>query len=61
MLSDIIQAVDNGDPAALVLVDMSAAFDTVDHSILLRRLHLTFGIDDTAHGWFQSYLSSRKQ
>jgi len=40
---------------------MSAAFDTVDHSMLLRRLHLTFGIDDTAHGWFQSYLSSRKQ
>ena len=60
-LSDILQAVDNGDLAALVLLDMSAAVDTVDHSILLRRLHLTFGIDDAAHGWFQSYLSSRKQ
>ena len=47
----------NGDLAALVLLDMSAAFDTVDHSIWLRHLHLTFGIDDTAHGWFQSYLS----
>jgi len=36
-------------------------YHTVDHSILLWRLHLTFGIDDTAHGWFQSYLPSRKQ
>jgi len=53
VLSDILQAVDNGDLAALVLLNMSAAFDTVDHSILLRRLHLTFCIDDTAHGWFQ--------
>jgi len=50
VLSDILQAVDNGDLAALVLLDMSAVFDTVDHSILLRRLHLTFGIDDIAHG-----------
>ena len=45
----------------MVLLDVSAASDTVDNSILLRRLHLTFGIDDTAHGWFQSYLSARKQ
>ena len=40
---------------------MSAAFDTVDHSTLLRRSHLAFGINDTAYRWFQSYLSSRKQ
>ena len=61
MLTDILQAIDDGNLASLVLLDMSVAFDTVDHSILLRRLHLTFGIDDTAHGWFHSYLSSRKQ
>ena len=60
VLSDILQAVDNGDLAALVLLDLSAAFDTVDHSILLRCLHLTFGIDDTTTGGF-SRLSSRKQ
>jgi len=31
VLSDILQAVDNGDLAVLILLDMSAAFDTVDH------------------------------
>ena len=60
VFSDILQAVDNGDLAALVL-NLSAAFDTVDLSILLWRLHQTFGINDTAHKWFHSYLSSRKQ
>ena len=61
MLSDILQADDSGDLAALVLLDLSAAFDTVDHSILLERLQQTFGISDTALCWFQSYLSSRTQ
>jgi len=39
VLSEIIQAVGSGDFAALVLLDLSAAFDTVDHEILLQRLH----------------------
>ena len=38
VLSDILTAVDGGDIAALVLLDLSAAFDTVDHTILCRRL-----------------------
>jgi hypothetical protein len=38
VLSDILKAVDSWDVAALVLLDLSAAFDTVDHDILLRRL-----------------------
>ena len=46
VLSDILQAVDRGDLAALVLLDLSAVFDTVGHSILLQRLQLTFGISD---------------
>ena len=61
VLSDILHAVDCGDVAALVLLDLSAAFDTVDHDILLQRLQVTFGIGDVAHRWIRSYLSGRTQ
>jgi retron-type reverse transcriptase len=61
VLSDIIGAVDNGDVAALVLLDMSAAFDTVDHQILLQRLRLSFGIDGKVLEWISSYLDRRHE
>jgi len=61
VLSDILNAVDRDDVAALILLDMSAAFDTVDHPILLQRLQSTFGIHDTVYQWFRSYLSGRRQ
>ena len=61
VLSDILSAVDRGDFAALVLLDLSAAFDTVDHDILIERLRRSFGITDSALRWFQSYLSDRTQ
>ena len=52
VLSHLRQAVNLGNISALILLDLAAAFDTVDHEILLRRLRVTFGIDDTVHQWF---------
>ena len=61
VLSDILLSVDSGDVAALILLDLSAAFDTVDHDILLQRLQTTFGINDVAYRWIRSYLTGRTQ
>ena len=46
---------------ALVAIDLSAAFDLVNHSILLERLYTYYGISGTALEWFRSYLSGRTQ
>ncbi len=61
VLSDLLDAVDRGDNAILVLLDLSAAFDTVDHQLLQERLQASFGICDAALNWFQSYLTGRTQ
>ena len=45
----------------LLLLDMSAAFDTVDHELLLQRMFKRFGIDRQVLKWFQSYLQNRTQ
>ena len=52
---------DQGSIGLLGLLDMSAAFDTVDHEILLLRLESTFGISETALAWLRSFLSGRTQ
>jgi len=53
VLSDILLAIDAGDLSALVLLDLSAAFDTVDH-ILIRRLKTTYGVTGMVSQWFQT-------
>ena len=59
--NDILRAVDDNKSVILLLLDLSAAFDTVDHLILLSRLSHRFGIKGNALAWFDSYLKSRKQ
>ncbi len=57
--NDLLLAVDSGNSAVLVLLDLTAAFDTVSHSILLSRLKECVGIKGIALKWFQSYLTDR--
>jgi len=60
-LNNIYHASDNSQPSLLVSLDLSAAFDTIDHSLLLSRLETSFGITGTALSWLSSYLSNRSQ
>ena len=58
VLNDLLKMLDNGKCGILILLDLSAAFDTVVHELLLEDLVL-IGIDDDALKWFKSYLSDR--
>ena len=53
----MLNAIDNGNLSLLTLLDISAAFDTIDHSVL----HTSFGIDGPPLKWVKSYLSNRHQ
>ena len=58
VVNDLLSALDEGKFSVLVLLDLCAAFNTIDHNILLYRLHHVFGIQGTALSWFKSYLTS---
>ena len=59
--NDILRAMDRGFVVIHVMLDLSAAFDTLDHAILLKRLENMVGVSGTALSWFASYLSGRSQ
>ena len=61
VLSDILSSVDKGQISLLALLDVSAAFDTVDHSILLDRLSISFGLTGSALDWMRSFIVGRTQ
>ena len=52
---------DQGEVTALTLLDLSAAFDTIDHATLTNRLSDLYGISGLAQIWFSSYLQNRHQ
>ena len=59
--NDILCEIDNQNCVILLLLDMSAAFDTVDHKLLLERMEKCYGVKGNALKWFRSYLQDRKQ
>ena len=61
VLNDLLLASDSGYISVLMLLDLSTAFDTVDHLILLDQLENLVGIRGQDLSWFRSYLSDRYQ
>jgi hypothetical protein len=61
VFNDLVMTVDSRRAAVLTLLDLSAAFDTVDHPTLLSRLEAWFGVSGTVLLWFCSYIANRSQ
>ena len=61
IVNDFLLAADKGEASVLALLDMSSAFDTIDHAILLRRLEFHFGLGGTVLKWIESYTTGRLQ
>jgi len=61
IVHNIIKAIDNGPLTVMLFLDLSSAFDTVDHIILSINIHRLFSVDGIAFNWFHSYLTDRSQ
>ena len=61
MITDVLRAADRGEVSLLCMLDLSAAFDTVDHDILIGRLQQSFGVRGLALSWIESFLRDRTQ
>jgi len=61
MVTDFLLAADRGEVTLLSLLDLSAAFDTVYHDILISRLYHSFGLRDNALSWIKSFITGRTQ
>ena len=59
LTNDIMENIDSGKITILTALDMSAAFDTLDHTTLLHRLQYTFGLSGFVITWIRSYLTNR--
>ena len=59
--NDLVRTMDRGNMSALVILDLSASFDTVVHSIMLQVLRDRFCVEGRALEWFESYLCDRTQ
>ena len=59
VFNDIVLDIDRSRFVILLLLDLSAAFDTVDHTKLIERFANRFGLCDLPLAWFKSYLSDR--
>ena len=59
-IDKIMRHLDNGELPIAIYIDLSKAFDTIDHTILLSKLNF-YGVKDNSLNWFSSYLSNRKQ
>ena len=59
--NDILLAADKHLEAILILLDFSAAFDTLSHQVLINRLRERYGVEGTALEWYKSYLEDRLQ